>query len=102
MLVSGPAFPLGKSTSVDTTADSVAAGIQASIGSIAAGSTFAVFTSAGMGGYGAAIVFGSAWAVPMVCLGATAAWKRWQGARDRDYGSRKVIDDASRDDGQCR
>ncbi|OSS54484.1 hypothetical protein B5807_00311 [Epicoccum nigrum] len=65
--------------------DSVAADIQASIGNVAADSTFAVLTSAAMGGYGATIVFGSVWAVPTVCLGATAAWKRWRGARNRKY-----------------
>jgi hypothetical protein len=75
---------LTKCTSANTAIGSVAAGIQAGIGSVAAGSAFSILTSAAMGGYGAAIVFGSVWAVPTVCLGVTAAWKRWWGARDRD------------------
>ncbi|KAF3007488.1 hypothetical protein E8E13_005200 [Curvularia kusanoi] len=60
---------------------SVAAGIQAVIGKVAAGSAFAVFTSAAMGGYGAVIAFGSAWLIPTVFLGAVAAFKRWKSAR---------------------
>ncbi|KAL1639940.1 hypothetical protein SLS58_007366 [Diplodia intermedia] len=44
-------------------AGSAAAGIQASTGSVAAGSLFATLTSAMMGGYGVPIVFGSIGAV---------------------------------------
>ena len=40
-----------------------------------------------MGGYGAVVVFGSAWAFPTAVLAATAAWKRWRGAGSGDESS---------------
>lgn len=39
---------------------SIAAGAQATIGNVVGGSAFATLTSAGMGGYGAAVVAGAA------------------------------------------
>lgn len=41
---------------VDACTGSVASGIQSGIGHVAAGSAFAVLTSAGMGGYGIVVV----------------------------------------------
>ncbi|KAG9184969.1 hypothetical protein G6011_11799 [Alternaria panax] len=59
-------------------AGSIAAGIQAGIGSVAAGSVFATLTSAAMAGYGAPIVLGGVWGISsVVCWGVTA-WKKWR------------------------
>jgi hypothetical protein len=52
---------------------SIAAGIQAGIGSVVAGSGFAILTSAAMAGYGVPIVFGSS-----AVLWGAAAWKKWR------------------------
>lgn len=46
-----------------------------------------------MGGYGAVIVLGSVWAVPTAVLVASAAWKRWRGARGGDESSGDDDDD---------
>ncbi|KZM28362.1 uncharacterized protein EKO05_0005186 [Ascochyta rabiei] len=70
-------------TSSGIAAGSIAAGIHAGIGSVAAGSAFATLTSAAMGGYGAIIVFGGVWAVPTAVLGMVAIWKRWKGGRSK-------------------
>ncbi|KAF2623599.1 hypothetical protein BU25DRAFT_494297 [Macroventuria anomochaeta] len=51
-------------------AGSIAAGVQAGIGSVAAGSAVTVLTNAEIGGYGAIIVFDMAWAVPASILSA--------------------------------
>ena len=71
---------------------SIAAAIQASVGSVAADSAFAVLTSAAMGGFGAGIVFGLAWGIPAAILGGIAIWMRQQGCSDDG-------DDDGNDDG---
>lgn len=64
---------------------SIAAGIQAGIGSVAAGSVFATLTSAAMAGYGAPIVLGGVWGISSVVCWGFAAWKRWvNGSRHAD------------------
>ncbi|CBX91006.1 hypothetical protein IAQ61_002472 [Plenodomus lingam] len=63
-------------------AGSIAAGIQAGIGNVAAGSTFAVLTSAMMGGYGIFPVFGGVWGISTMVMGGIALWKRWRGSGD--------------------
>jgi hypothetical protein len=47
---------------------SIATGVQALIGSIAAGSGFAILTSATMAGYGVPIVFGDLWGISSAML----------------------------------
>jgi hypothetical protein len=47
---------------------SIAAGIQAGIGSVVAGSGF----------YGVPIVFGSVWGISSAVLWGAAAWKKWR------------------------
>lgn len=54
----------------DMILDRMAAGIQAGIGNVAAGSAFAVLTSAGMGGAGLAVVVGVSVCIPV----AVASW----------------------------
>jgi hypothetical protein len=54
---------------------------------VAAGSGFAILTSAAMGGYGVPIVFGGVWAGGTVLMGGIAALKRWFGS-SRDGGGR--------------
>ncbi|KAK0654415.1 hypothetical protein DIS24_g5195 [Lasiodiplodia hormozganensis] len=69
-------------TAAGVAAGSVAAAIQASIGSVAAGSTFAILTSAMMGGYGVAIVVG--WIISSylaIGLG-ILIWKWFSGSRE--------------------
>lgn len=61
---------------------STAAGIHASIGSVAAGSLFATLTSAGMGGFGVPIVIGTVWGVTSAVGWGIAAWRGWFGGRD--------------------
>jgi len=61
---------------------SIAAGVQAGIGSVAAGSVFATLTSAAMAGYGVPIVFGGVWAISSAIGWGIAAWKR--NKRDSD------------------
>ncbi|KAF1936196.1 hypothetical protein EJ02DRAFT_438697 [Clathrospora elynae] len=60
-------------------AGSIAAVVHVGIGSVAAGLTFAILTSAAMGGYGVPIVFGGVWAISTAVVGGIAAWKRWRG-----------------------
>ncbi|ORY00368.1 hypothetical protein BCR34DRAFT_575758 [Clohesyomyces aquaticus] len=52
-------------------AGSLAAGIHASISSVAAGSTFAILTSAGMAGYGVPIVLGIYWGLTVMFASCT-------------------------------
>jgi hypothetical protein len=68
----------------DENIGSMAAGIQAGIGNVAAGSAFAVLTSAGMGGAGLAIVMGASACVPVVVAGGAAIWTKWLGKKDDD------------------
>ncbi|KAF2133286.1 hypothetical protein P153DRAFT_381724 [Dothidotthia symphoricarpi CBS 119687] len=64
-------------------AGSIAAGIQAGIGSVAAGSTFAILTSAGMAGFGVPIVLGGVWLTSSaICWGAVSIWKKFVGRGD--------------------
>jgi hypothetical protein len=49
-------------------AGSIAAGIHAGIGSVAAGSVFATLTSAAMFGYGLPILLGGVWGVSSAVL----------------------------------
>lgn len=69
---------------------SIAAGIQAGIGNVVAGSAFATLTSAGMGGYGAAVVAGAAQAAggAAAAVGAAGAYmsKKGKGPGDDDNG----------------
>ncbi|KAF7679788.1 hypothetical protein GT037_001439 [Alternaria burnsii] len=65
-------------TASGVAAGSIAAGIQAGIGSVAAGSVFATLTSAAMAGYGAPIVFGSVWGVSSAVCWGFALWKKWK------------------------
>ena len=62
---------------------SIAAGVQAGIGNVAAGSIFATLTSAGMSGYGAPIVFGGVWGISSAVCWGIAAWKKWRNDSDR-------------------
>jgi hypothetical protein len=62
---------------------SIAAGIQAGIGNVAAGSIFATLTSAAMSGYGVPIVFGGVWRISSVMCWGLAAWKKWR--QDSNY-----------------
>ncbi|KAI8937286.1 hypothetical protein NX059_006494 [Plenodomus lindquistii] len=57
-------------------AASLAAGIQSGIGCVAAGSTFAVLTSAMMGGYGVFVVFGAPWIILSAIIGGVTLWSR--------------------------
>jgi hypothetical protein len=76
----------------DLASGSLAAAIQASIGSVAAHSVFATLTSAAMAGYGAPIVFGGLWGVSSAILWGIVAWKKYRagaagaagGVEDRD------------------
>jgi hypothetical protein len=62
----------------DIATGSIAAGIQAGIGSVAAGSVFATLTSAAMAGYGVPIVFGGVWGISSVVCWGLAAWRNWR------------------------
>jgi hypothetical protein len=62
----------------DMTTGTLAAALQASIGSVAAGSVFATLTSAAMAGYGVPIVLGGVWGVSSAILWAIAAWKKYK------------------------
>jgi len=75
---------------------SIAAGVQAGIGSVAAGSVFATLTSAAMAGYGVPIVFGGVWAISSAIGWGIAAWKRYK--RDSD-GADVPGEDGDRFDG---
>ncbi|KAI8937285.1 hypothetical protein NX059_006493 [Plenodomus lindquistii] len=66
-------------------AGSIAAGLQAGIGNVAAGSTFAVLTSAMMGGGGLPVVLGGVWGISTAVMGGIALWKRWSGAESRGH-----------------
>ncbi|EDU44776.1 predicted protein [Pyrenophora tritici-repentis Pt-1C-BFP] len=80
LLACTPAFlSIAGFTAGGIAAGSIAAGVHAGIGSVAAGSTFAILTSAAMGGYGVPIVFGGVWAISTAVMGGIAAWKRWRG-----------------------
>ena len=72
----------------DCTADmilgSMAAGIQAGIGNVAAGSAVAVLTSAGMGGAGLAAVMGVSACIPVAVAGGVALWTQWQNKNKDD------------------
>ncbi|KAF1842156.1 uncharacterized protein K460DRAFT_293919 [Cucurbitaria berberidis CBS 394.84] len=74
-------------TPVGVAAGTIAAGIQAGIGNIVVGSTFAIFTSAAMGGYGVPIVFGGIWVLSSTILGGIAAWKP---SKRKDTGGESV------------
>jgi hypothetical protein len=56
---------------------SIAASIQAVIGSVTAGSFFATLTSAAMSGFGAPIVYGGVFAISSAVCWGIAAWKKW-------------------------
>lgn len=71
-------------TSTNVREGSVAAGIQASIGSVAAGSLFAVLTSAGMGGFGVPIVCGTVWGVASAVGWSIVAFKQWRSGNGGD------------------
>lgn len=68
---------------IDIRIGSIAAGIQAGIGSVGAGSIFAALTSAAMSGYGATIVFGSVGGISSVVCWEVATWRKWK--QDPDY-----------------
>jgi hypothetical protein len=65
---------------------SIATGVQAGIGSVAAGSGFAILTSATMAGYGVAIVFGDLWESAVLCYGALQHGKN----RGRGYDNARI------------
>ncbi|KAI1508064.1 hypothetical protein PtrEW4_011409 [Pyrenophora tritici-repentis] len=80
LLACTPAFlSIAGFTAGGIAAGSIAASVHAGIGGVAAGSTFAILTSAAMGGYGVPIVFGGVWAISTAVVGGIAAWKRWRG-----------------------
>ncbi|KAF1934734.1 hypothetical protein EJ02DRAFT_507365 [Clathrospora elynae] len=80
LLACTPAFlSIAGFTAGGIAAGSIAAVVHAGIGSVAGGSTFAILTSAAMGGYGVPIVFGGVWAISTAVVGGIAAWKRWRG-----------------------
>ncbi|KAE8847569.1 hypothetical protein PTNB85_01412 [Pyrenophora teres f. teres] len=80
LLACTPAFlSIAGFTAGGITTGSIAAGVHAGIGSVAAGSTFAILTSAAIGGYSVPIVFGGVWAISTAVMGGIAAWKRWRG-----------------------
>lgn len=58
---------------LDVSSGSIAAGIQATIGNVAAGGLFAIFQSAGMAGYDAGIVNGGVQIAGVVAAAAAAA-----------------------------
>lgn len=60
----------------DVRIGSIAAGIQAGIGNVVAGSIFATLTSAVMSGYGVPIISGSVWSISSVVCWVLAAWKK--------------------------
>ncbi|KAH9871566.1 hypothetical protein J1614_005821 [Plenodomus biglobosus] len=69
-------------------AGSVAAGIQAGIGNVAAGSSFAILTSAMMGGGGLGSILMGIWGSCTTVMGVIAAWKRLCGSSgDGDNGA---------------
>ncbi|KAM7216266.1 hypothetical protein V8F06_008385 [Rhypophila decipiens] len=72
-LVTAPLLGLAGFGSSGIVGGSMAAGIQAGIGNVVAGSTFATLTSAGMGGYGAAAVAAAGQAVGGMTAAAGAA-----------------------------
>ncbi|KAI4917708.1 hypothetical protein J4E85_009800 [Alternaria conjuncta] len=70
-------------------AGSAAAAMHAGIGSVVAGSVFATCTSAMMGGYGAAIIFGGVWAISIALVGLVAAMRKcWKSHHERALVSR--------------
>ncbi|OTA86310.1 hypothetical protein M434DRAFT_399952 [Hypoxylon sp. CO27-5] len=71
--IAGPALAAAGFGANGIAAGSVASGIQAGIGNVAAGSVFATLQSAGMAGYGAAIVNGVVQAGGAAVAVATAA-----------------------------
>ncbi|KAF2115547.1 hypothetical protein BDV96DRAFT_646540 [Lophiotrema nucula] len=81
----GPLLGAFGFTATGVVAGSIAAGIQAALGNVAAGSLFAILTSAAMGGYGVVIVSSIAWGVTsLVCSSlALAVWNVW---RDKKKG----------------
>jgi hypothetical protein len=56
---------------------SIAAAIQATIGTVTVGSFFAALTSAAMGGYGVPIVYGGVFAISSAVSWGIVAWKKW-------------------------
>lgn len=82
MAAVAPALGLAGFSSGGIVGGSIAAGAQAGIGSVAAGSTFATLQSAAMGGYGVAAVAGVVQAIGGVIAGAAggiAAWVQSEG-----------------------
>jgi hypothetical protein len=77
-------------------AGSIAAGMQAVIGSVAAGSVFATLTSAAMFGYGLPIVLEGAWGVSSAVLWGIAAWRNGRGNGGADSG-RLLLGDRTED-----
>ena len=60
--------------------------MHADIGSVVAGSVFAMCTSAMMGGYGAVIIFGGVWALSTALVVLVAAMrKRWESHHERAF-----------------
>jgi hypothetical protein len=82
----------------DKRVGSIAAGVHAGIGSVAAGSTFAILMSAAMGRYGVPIVFSGVWAISTAVIGGIAAWKRLRGGGD-GHGGRPLTECPDGDDG---
>ncbi|KAJ8128554.1 hypothetical protein O1611_g5081 [Lasiodiplodia mahajangana] len=69
MLVAKPALAAAGFGAEGVVGGSIAAGAQAGIGNVAAGSTFATLQSAAMGGYGASIIAGGVQAVGALAIG---------------------------------
>lgn len=59
---------------------SIAAGAQAGIGSVIAGSGFAILTSAAMGEYRVPLVFGGVWFTGTTLVTGIAAFNQWYGS----------------------
>ncbi|KAI1759526.1 hypothetical protein GGR53DRAFT_140597 [Hypoxylon sp. FL1150] len=96
-VISGPALVATGFGGFGAVPASVASGYQAAIGNVAAGSVFATLQSAGMGGYGVAIVNGAVQAGGAI-VGATTALMDFTKNKEDEGKEIEGKDDEGKDD----
>jgi hypothetical protein len=81
-------------------AGSIAAGIHAGIGTVAAGSVFATLTIAAMFGFGLPVVLGGVWGISSAVLWGIAWWKKGHGNGGAENGILLICDGTEDDEGK--